>query len=121
MQMIHEAGWPIYPVLLFGAAALFSSLSQLREPRREKVPLCVGLIAATVMMGLLGMALGLDPSARAILERPVDQRWIFFEGMRESLNNLDVALLFSIAATLLTALGSQRMHRAPDDVVPVAR
>jgi hypothetical protein len=119
MDFIREAGFPIYGVLLFGATALFVSFAHLREPRRENVPLCVGLITTTLLVGLLGTALGIDPTVRGMRDLPPDSRWIFFEGLRETLNNLDVSLVFAIVATLFTAFGSRRLHRAPSDVAPV--
>jgi hypothetical protein len=121
MDIIREAGWPIYPVLLLGTLAVLTSLGHPREPRREKVPLCIGLIAATVLMGLWGTALGIEPTVRGMRDLPPEQKWMFFEGLRETLNNLDVSLLFAIVATLLSAFGSQRLERAPSDVVPSSR
>src|SRR5689334_2336130 len=108
MDMLREAGWPIYPVLLLGTCSLLTAIRYARDPRRDLMPLVVGLGLATTLMGLLGTVLGLDVTVRGLVDLPPEERWIFLIGLKESLHNLSVALAFTLATALTTTVGSRR-------------
>ncbi len=110
-DILREAGWPIYPVLLLGLSAAAVGIRHALEPQRSLVPLLVGLVAATVIMGGLGTALGVQCSASAIRQIDPTQRWIFVMGLSEALNNLTVALVLALTAALGGAFGSHKLAR----------
>jgi hypothetical protein len=101
-QILLEAGWPIYPVIALGALTLVSSL------RRDRLAMVIGFGVATILMGILGTALGLQVSARASAEAPPELRHLALQGFYEATHNLDVALVFAIVSTLVTTMGHRR-------------
>jgi len=109
MSFIREAGWPIFPIMILGACALASALRHALLPQRSLVPLTVGLCAATLVMGVLGTALGVQHSIHGIIDADPGIRWYVLLGLRESLNCLDGALLFILPALLAGLTGSYRM------------
>jgi hypothetical protein len=106
-----EAGWPVWPVLLFGAVTLTLAISHALKPRPEKLPLIIGFGIASVILGCLGTVLGIQLSIQGLAQLQESQRWILALGVRESLQNLVVALLFAAASTLATTIGSYRSAR----------
>ncbi len=110
-EIIHEAGWPIYPVLLLSGIALLLSVRHALVPQRSLQPLIVGFIAATIAMGCLGTALGVQHSIGAIREVAPEMRWIFLVGLGESLNNFSASLFLALPAILAAAIGSWKMAR----------
>jgi hypothetical protein len=116
MDVIREGGWPMFPVIAFGLVALALSLRHALFPARHQLPLAVGFIVATVIMGVLGTALGMQTSARGIPDAPPDMRWIFVVGLRESLNNVGAALFLALPSVLAAAAGASRLARRLDEV-----
>lgn len=112
IHFIREAGYGIWPVLLFGAAALALAGWHALRPRRDLVPLIAGTGLATVLFGALGTVIGLKVSVDHIVELGADERWIFLIGLSESLNNLVAALVIASFAAVLGSIGSHRQVRA---------
>jgi hypothetical protein len=111
MSFLTEAGWPIWPVLVFGASALALAISHALKPAPEKLPLIVGFGIATLIVGCLGTVVGIQRSIAGLSEVAPAQRWIVALGVRESLQDLVAALLFAAASTLATTVGSYRRAR----------
>jgi hypothetical protein len=110
-DVIREGGWPMFPILALGVAALLAGLRHAVYPQRSLRPLVIGLAVSTVVMGLFGTALGIQQSARYIGDVPPEQRFIFLIGLAESLNCLAIALAFTLPAAFLGTLGAFRMAR----------
>ena len=110
-EVIREGGWPMFPILALGVTALLAGLRHALFPQRSLRPLVIGLAVSTVVMGLLGTALGVQTSARFIGQVPPEQRYIFLIGLAESLNCLAVALALVLPAGFLGTLGAFRMAR----------
>ena len=108
-EAIHEAGWPAYPIIVLALSCLFISLRHALIPQRSLVPLIVGTGVAALLFGALGTCLGLQHAASGLLALPADERWIVFVGLKEALNDLDLALFPTLAAALLTGIGSWRL------------
>lgn len=104
---IREAGWGIYPVLVFGLVGLVLALRHAAAPSKGQMALIIGFAVATVLMGALGTVTGLQASASHIGEVEQVGRTFLF-GMAESLNNLVAALLFATAHTLVGTYGAYR-------------
>jgi len=111
MDFFHDAGWGIYPVLLFGTACLGAAIPYAVAPRRDLLPLVVGFGVATILAGLLGAVTGLQKSVEYLGDLPPADRWIFLLGLRESLNNVVAAFVITVVATLLTTVGGYRLTR----------
>jgi hypothetical protein len=106
-MFIRQAGWGIYPVLLFGFVGLVLALRHAARPTRGGTSLVVGLSVATLLLGALGTVTGLQVSATHIGEVS-DVGRIFLYGMAEALNNLIAALLFAVLHALAGTIGAYR-------------
>ncbi len=109
MGFIREAGWPIFPIMIFGAGALAAGIRHALVPQRSLVPMVLGLCVATAVMGLLGTALGVQHSIGGITDADPKYRWLVLVGLRESLNCFDGAFAFILPAALAAMTGSYRM------------
>jgi Na+/phosphate symporter len=98
-DFIREAGFGIYPVMIFGAGALLMAALELREGLGRRVGAAGWLMGVTLLSGLLGTITGMKVSADHIHE--VDKKWIFLVGLGESLSNLVASTVLVIVAMLL--------------------
>lgn len=108
---IHEAGWPVFPVLGFGLAALVLAAGYVRNPRESTAELVRNLSVVTLLLGVFGTVLGLQHSIAYIHELPADQRWIVWVGLRETLHNLNFAIVVLVPTLLLYTAGSFRRRQ----------
>ena len=115
-QFLREAGWPIYPVLGLGLSGLVLSLRYSLFPQRSLRSLTLGLLAATLVMGVLGMLLGMQHAAEGLPEAPPDMKWIFALGFKEAANCLDGALLCVLPASLALGVGSWKMGKRLEEI-----
>jgi len=113
-EILREAGWGVYPVLLFGVTSLVLAVSYGVEPRRRLLPLIIGFGVATIIAGALGTLTGLQHSVAHLGEVAPDRRWIFLIGLRESLHNLVMAFVIECVVTLVTTVGGYRQVRAAE-------
>ncbi len=113
-DFIHEAGWGIFPVLIFGSASLVAAIGYARTARRDVLNVLLALGVLTCLFGLLGTATGLQASARYIHAVSLEEKWIFLVGLRESLNNLVGALLIvCIDAIVVSAALARHLFTSP--------
>jgi hypothetical protein len=113
-EILREAGWGVWPVLLFGITSLVLSISYAVTPRRRLLPLVIGFGVATLIAGGLGTITGLQHSVAHLGEVSPDRRWIFLLGLRESLQNLVMAFVIECAVTLVTTVGGYRQVKATE-------
>ena len=116
MDFIREAGWGIYPVLVFGLSMLFVAGKNFVDPHTRHVITAKWLMALTAVAGLLGTATGMQTSAEYIHEIP--EKWIFLLGLRESLNNFVGAGVLIVLAMLLMLASHVRNGGAHETRVP---
>jgi hypothetical protein len=107
-HFIREGGWPMFIVLLSGAASLGTALRYSRDGQKNLLGVAIALAAATVAAGLFGTVAGIMKSAEFIGDVPPDQKWIVWLGVKESLNNFALAMVFSFADALLITRGLWR-------------
>jgi len=115
-QFLREAGWPIYPILMVGLSGLLLSLRYSLFPQRSLRSLTLGLLSATVVMGLLGTVLGVQKSAECLPDVAPDMKWIFFLGLREASNCFVGALTILLPASLAVGVGSWRMGKRQEEI-----
>ena len=110
-DIIHEAGWPIYPILFFGFTSLLFAWRYARQPRREVLAIVVGFGLACIIMGCLGTVLGVMHTISGVEKMPPEDRWIFLIGLRESLNCIGAALFLALFDVVLICAGLLRRGR----------
>jgi hypothetical protein len=113
MDFIHEAGWGIFPVLIFGALSLLIAVQYVRTRRSDVLALLCALAVLTLLAGALGTTTGLQVSARYIGNVALDEKWIFLVGLRESLNNATAALIIVAVDAMLVCLAMARALGSP--------
>jgi hypothetical protein len=108
MNLIHEAGPPIWFVIASGTLALVQAV-RWRAGAADAAAV-LGAVTATLLFGVLGTAWGaqLAFSGMRELPDPAQQGWIAWIGIKEALCNLDVACFFGIAASLVATVGRRR-------------
>jgi hypothetical protein len=116
---IQDAGWGFWPVAFFGIVGLVVAVRNVMAPTRERLPLIVGLVVATLLLGMLGTVTGLQASARYLEVNDATPR-IFLLGMRESLNNMALALILSLLQVFVGAYGGYRRARQASAARPAA-
>lgn len=104
-----EGGFGIYPVLVFGLAALALAFRYVRSPREGDVALLAGVGLATLLLGVLGTVVGVQVSAGGIHANP--DAWLFLVGLKESLNVLVTALVAVTLEVLVATYGAVRLAR----------
>jgi hypothetical protein len=108
---IREAGWGIWPVFLFSLLSLGVSIYYLLKPKRGILPLVIGLSITTLIAGCLGALTGVQHSVQYIEKAAEGERWMFLVGLRESLNNLVVALIVVFFVSLFAMVGAFRQSK----------
>lgn len=112
MEMIREAGFAVWLVLAAGAVSTALAARFAVRARRDGLGLVVACIAATLLVGCLGTAIGVQTTVEYVARAPEAERWLFVVGLRESLHNLVLALGFAIVSTIALAVGLARGPRA---------
>ncbi len=108
-DFIREAGWPIFPTLAFGVAALAVSIKMIEKPTEQLASLVRNLSCLTLIFGVFGTIIGLQTTVRAVEQVEPAMRWIFVVGLRETLNNLDAALLVLFPTMLCYTAGKYKL------------
>jgi len=69
-----------------------------------------GAVVATLLVGVLATSYGAQLAFAGIhgVPDPAQQHWIAWIGIKESLYNLDIALVFALVAVLLATFGRRR-------------
>ena len=114
MDFVREAGFGIWPVMVFGALAVALAARHAARPRGGGMPLVVGTSVLTLLFGLLGTVVGIQTSVRYLHQVEDADRWIFLVGLRESLNNMVAALVIVALAGILAMVGAHRASRSRD-------
>lgn len=108
-QAFHEGGWGMWPTLILGTLALALAIRHAVAPNRALLPLLIGMGAATLFSGVLGLTMGLIRTFAYIHQvEPKEQLPIAFAGAAESLHNLALALILGVLLALVASVGSYR-------------
>lgn len=114
LDAFHEGGVPMYPIMACGVALLVAAgrLAQRPDPRRLLV--VQELRALTLVAGALGSLLGVMHTLVALFGVPQDQRGLLLaRGASESINNIGLALVMTLLATVISAVAMARSARTP--------
>jgi len=111
-QIYLEGGWGMYPTTLFGVLLLVAAVKLVMTPNDAWARVFRVLAGITVAAGLLGTATGLISTFKAAAKASAaDQLTFAVTGSYESLNNLTLALVLVILASLLAAIAALRRTR----------
>lgn len=108
MDFIREGGWPMFPTLGIGIAALVSALRYAARPERGQRSVVNMVALVTLLMGVFGTLLGVQISAQAIRNVEPEHKWIFLSGLAESLNCVLGALVLLIPTMIFAGIGGYR-------------
>ena len=97
-------------MVIFGLAAVGCAAMYARHLEARWHGVGLGMGAMTVFAGILGSVKGMQRSAEAIGGVAADERWIFLLGVKESLQNMVVAMVLLSVAVLLLTVGAWRNH-----------
>ena len=108
MNLIHEAGFPVWFVIASGTLALVQTV-RWRAGHADGASV-LGAVAATLLFGVLGTIWGAQLAFSGLRELPdpAQQGWIAWVGVKEASCNLLVACVFGIAASLVATVGRRR-------------
>jgi hypothetical protein len=107
-----EGGWGMYPTLILGTLALALAIRHAMRPKKELLPLIIGVGTSTLFAGWLGMVIGVMTTIRYVQKVPPPERIdITMIGVRESMNNIALALLLAMLIALAGGIGSWRQRR----------
>ena len=114
MEFVREAGWAIFPVLLFGTAAVAVAMRHAFALKKRELITLRWLSALTILAGLLGTVSGIQASIDASTGLDfngvgLDGRLVMV-GLGEALNNL-VASLALVAAAVLVVVAARLIPR----------
>ena len=110
-SFIAEAGPLFWPITILGVAALaaavrYAGVGTLRLRSFARTTAFTALAA-----GALNMIGGIRMSLEPVLRLPIEERWIFLQGVSESLNGMIVALVFAVIVGIALSIGELRFER----------
>lgn len=108
MDMLKEAGWPVWLVLVLGSFSVVQAVRyRVGSAGGGEV---VGAVAAALFAGLWATAWGAQLAFGALrqLPDPAQQHWIAFVGLKEALYNLDLACACGVLSALVATVGRRR-------------
>ncbi|WP_224363331.1 hypothetical protein [Hyalangium versicolor] len=108
-----EGGFGMYPTLLAGLALLAASIQYSRRPERRYVPLLLSLGVFTLLAGGLGFITGVMTCLTYYASEAVRDPIVLTLGVKESLNNVALALLLSVMSAIFASVGAWRLSRHP--------
>lgn len=108
MDFIREGGWPMFPTLGIGIAALVLAVRYAARPERGQRSVVHMVALITLLMGIFGTLLGMQISAQAIRNVGPEHKWIFLIGLAESLNCVLGALVLLMPTLIFAGIGSYR-------------
>lgn len=111
MEIIREAGFYIYGVIVFGVLSARYAISYARTRDAEQRFRWLCLVALTLAVGVLGSVAGLQAAAKYISTTP--DKWLVLVGLREALHNTGMALCFTILDLLLLLFVPRRNNTLP--------
>jgi hypothetical protein len=106
----QEGGWMMWLIFLFGLLAVTAAGRFALRGERQFLSFIHWMSATTLAAGVFGFAIGMSlVFSYVVYKARPDDRWlILVDGMREALQNVNAALLFTVLVYLLVAVGHRR-------------
>jgi hypothetical protein len=111
LESFSDGGWGMYPTLVFGLTLVGVAARYAARPESRTVPLLVSLGILTLTSGALGFVTGFIVSIRAVSRTGGQEPLLSLIGAGEALNNVALALLLGMIASMATVLGAYRLSR----------
>ena len=114
-NFFRDGGFGMWPTVLFGFFLVATAGLYALRPERRFLQLAAVLGASTFGSGILGASVGIINTMRTaaswakVEERPQ----LAMVGAAESLNNVVLALILFVLASLVVAVGSLRAAKSP--------
>lgn len=113
-EAFHNGGWGMFPTALMGLVLLVAAALYAARPDVRRLGVTIALAVMTLLAGTLGFVTGLmktlDGAGNHKFEgSSVDIAMI---GTSESLNNIALALVLLVLATILVTIGAGRQRAA---------
>jgi hypothetical protein len=113
-NFFRDGGFGMWPTVLFGFFLVATSGLYALRPEKRFLLLAAVLGAATFGSGILGAAVGIINTMRYAQSAPAEEHVrIAMIGTAESLNNVVLALILFVLASLMAAVGAARAARSP--------
>jgi hypothetical protein len=120
-SFFRDGGWGMYPTSIFGFLLIASAVLLVLRPERRFVALVVSLGVVTLGAGVLGTLVGIVNTFRYVTTLPAaDQLKVTTLGAAESLNNLVLAIMLVVLASILAAVAALRATRTSAAASPKA-
>lgn len=112
MEQFRDGGWGMFPTLIFGVIMLVAALRYAVKPENRMVPLLASLSLLTLFSGALGFVTGVINTMKYVGKVGPEERYLALIGVGESANNLALALILCVMATLAVVIGAWKLSRA---------
>ena len=108
MNYLNQGGPLIWLVLILGILGLLAAVRYAMQQNRRDESLAIGATITSAIVAALATVTGFQLSVGGLKQVAADDRWIYLWGLKESLNNMVVALVFGVLVALLLTVGSYR-------------
>lgn len=108
LDFMRLGGFTMWPILALGLATIATSARFAARPERTHARLPRALGRLTLLLGLMGTALGCVVTLVSMGNVPPDDRFFAMVGVGESLTNLTLALGLVVVSAAIGVVGTAR-------------
>lgn len=108
MNYLMQSGPLVWLVLVVGVIALIWAVRFAVKQRQRDARMAVAASTGSAIVALLATVAGFQKSVGGLRDIAADDRWIYLWGLKESLNNLVLALVIAFVVTVLLMVGNYR-------------
>lgn len=112
MTYLTHSGPLIWLVLILGVLALVWAVRYALGQRQRDASQAISAAIGSAIVALVATVTGFQNSVGGLREVTADDRWIYLWGLKESLNNMVVTLVFAFLVTVLLMYGFWRRASA---------
>ena len=106
----HEGGWGMYPTTIMGILLVSAAIYYALKPERRNIWIVASVALMTFLAGVLGFTVGVINTMRTATSGEIagEPTSLALGGVGESLNNVALAFVFLILATIFVTVGVLR-------------